>query len=327
MFNSVTSQMPPALVHLLMSTPPLTFCMCAGLVVLHVLSALPPSWPGAVPRQCYHPTSLLLDTHNDTVGALHRAAAFLTAPLFHHDILHLLFNVMATHSTAAALENTLGSTPLTFLVGALLLATQFLLTATATVVAGFFAHTCVLGFSAVLFGLIAVECFGERPRARYSLWGCLAVPAKYLPMGLLLFSALLFPGSSFIAHLAGLACGVAVARMPRSVLLRADPLTPKSIINHLTVFRPPLAGEWGIAEQHQHGGGGDVFSEGSSSGAGASGMPPLPAVPSVGGLAAGMGFGAAEPKDAFPGQGRTLGGGSAPPDSTVAERGAGPHLV
>lgn len=65
-------------------------------------------------------------------------------------------------------------------------------------------HSCAVGLSGVVFGLIVVDTAVSRAAQR-SIFGFFSVPAKLYPWALLLLWQLLMPGASFLGHLSGVA--------------------------------------------------------------------------------------------------------------------------
>ena len=140
-------------------------------------------------------------------------ASVLLSTFSHANLLHIVVNMAAWLSLAWRLEQQFGSGPLLIFVVTLAAVTQvWTLTTLAvlgTLVAPQYWHTCTVGFSGVLFGLLTFEAYiGEG--STIALCGQ-AVPRKLYPWLVLLLVSLLFPSSSFICHLGGVLCGIAMA--------------------------------------------------------------------------------------------------------------------
>ena len=167
-------------------------------VLVYLVELLPPML--SVGSFCLGPSSLSV-------------ASVLLSTFSHANLLHIVVNMAAWLSLAWRLEQQFGSGPLLIFVVTLAAVTQVwtltTLAALGTLVAPQYWNTCTIGFSVVLFGLLALESHaGEGPSI--TLCGQ-AVPRKLYPWLVLLLVSLLFPSSSFICHLGGVLCGIVMA--------------------------------------------------------------------------------------------------------------------
>ena len=206
---------PPLLVHYWHNTPYITRVLLVLFFVIHLTVWIAPHLPHQVLyyvlffHRCWEPLpsftfpSTLLD--------------ILFSTFSHADVLHLVCNCIATYIMVSQLEEALGSVGICRLVAVLLILTQasmFLLSQLyINIVKNYF---CVLGFSGILFGLLTVDCYGERPERTMSLLGFVDLNARLVPWAALVFTAFIFPSSSLLGHLSGILMGiVTVAVIPR----------------------------------------------------------------------------------------------------------------
>jgi membrane associated rhomboid family serine protease len=143
-----------------------------------------------------------------------QGVAFFLAPFMHHDLFHFLFNVLALVNVGSSVEvHRLGT--------AAMLAFGFAVAYLSELVTILLAHTvldavlhemCALGFSGVIFGLLAVDAYRGSSEGRAYSFFCFPIPVKYFPWFLLFVTSWLFPGSFFIGHLLGLLLGLLVAK-------------------------------------------------------------------------------------------------------------------
>lgn len=154
--------------------------------------------------------------------------ALLFAPLFHADVFHILFNSIATFQLLKPLEFCLGTSGVALFTFLTLVVQSFLAIVLSTawhllMVYGpqsgtiHVAHSCALGFSGVLFALLTFEAYDETLRSgqgAYSFFGLFSMPRRFFPWFLLVATALVLPGTSFVAHFAGILTGLLLWRWP-----------------------------------------------------------------------------------------------------------------
>jgi len=162
--------LPPTAQHWWASTPTVTRGVLGTLVVLFVLTGAGSHAP------CFDPLFL-----GGSVWG------FALGPLCHAGFLHIIFNVWAGWTQLMSVEKAVGSSGALVLTAALAYGTELLMipaamAEAAVLPASLTHHTCVLGFSGALFGLLAIECFGLNPNASFSLFGCISVPARWTPL-------------------------------------------------------------------------------------------------------------------------------------------------
>jgi rhomboid domain-containing protein 1 len=147
----------------------------------------------------------------------------LSAAFLHGGVWHIAFNMMSLYSLGPSLEPLWGSLlfalmlgAITLLAGALYVALSAALWA-ATGDPSWLAVSAV-GFSGVLFALAVLQSTycadGER-----SVFGLVAVPARYYPWVLMAVIQVMLPGVSLLGHLAGILVGWALTRGARARLL------------------------------------------------------------------------------------------------------------
>lgn len=234
-------------------------------------------------------------------------ASFVLGPLVHANLLHFLFNALAFATSGAVLENFLGTMPFLGLNAVLLLATQavfwlvqsflsFALGGTALSPA----HTCVVGYSGVIFAILAFECYSSIAQSHYSVCGLFTVPARAFPFALVAFCWVLMPHASFLGHLVGVLAGICAIRyLPREMYAFFAACAPFRW-RDLQTFRHPA---WELLLPSHHHAGHHAVPV-MLSGRTGDDFPGLPSVSSVGGLSVGE-----KPFVPFAGSGRTLGGG------------------
>ena len=71
--------------------------------------------------------------------------------------------------------------------------------------------SCVVGYSGVVFGLVAFDAFVAEPSREMRLCLVLSVRARLVPWVLLGLTCLLFPAASFLGHVVGVLAGMALA--------------------------------------------------------------------------------------------------------------------
>lgn len=289
--------LPPAIENYFSSLPAVTRAVLATIVVLTVMAwLLHRDW-------CFAPRWDLSSFNVD----------FLVAPLVHRDVLHLLMNGWAWIVEGSAVERSMGSAPLAFLVAAFTVLTQLTQMALqpARLLLGGRPY-CGLGFSGVLFGLLTVNCIGEQPDAVPLLFGCIPVQSRLLPLALLALCELLFPTSALVAHASGVALGYAVVKfVPRERIAAGFGLSAP-----VDSFAAPKISRWIIFQAHP-------WSDANSAVLPARPvvMPLGSAFPAPGAVAVPSGW------RAFAGSGRTLGSttpGSAAHTETSPNGGARP---
>jgi len=140
----------------------------------------------------------------------------LAAPMFHASLLHLGLNMAAFCSGMAQTfeRERLGS--LRFAVLLLLLSiiggTSTLALRMVGETLGLLGVACGVGFSGVLFGLIALDATGPGAAREQTLFGLVHVPGWSYPFILLLAAAFLMPNVDSVGHLGGILAGVALGR-------------------------------------------------------------------------------------------------------------------
>ncbi|GAX83757.1 hypothetical protein CEUSTIGMA_g11182.t1 [Chlamydomonas eustigma] len=168
---------------------------------------------GAIPALCLGADSIL---------RFFQVWRLISSVALHVGPLHILFNMLAFIPLSKSLEIGMGTLQLGNLIAALTLGTSlvYIILAYALAISPLplvpgVLHQCVVGFSGVIFGLIAVENHqvvvaaasgGSSPPQR-SLFGLVTVPAAAYPLLLLLLWQLMVPGASFLCHLSGLLAG------------------------------------------------------------------------------------------------------------------------
>ncbi|KAJ3674794.1 hypothetical protein LUZ60_005410 [Juncus effusus] len=140
---------------------------------------------------------------------------FYTSILFHANILHLVFNMLALIPLGAELERIMGSVRLFYLI--------FLLATTNAVfhlliallvdhnpfhALGYFMSECSIGFSGVIFSMIVIETSLSGAHSR-SVFGLFNVPSQWYPWILLILFQLLASNVSLLGHLCGILSGFA----------------------------------------------------------------------------------------------------------------------
>lgn len=186
---------------------PVTFAIAITLIAVYLYLTFSPE---AVANNRY---ADVLDSSYESVvrrGELYRV---LTSTFTHLSLLHLAFNVNALWSMRGA-EALLGAGTYVKDAAALTLGTEAL--ALAFYYAAYrvrkdesFLHRSSVGYSGVLFGMMAIVS-QLRDYRRVTVLGY-RVPLALAPLGSLLLTQLLVPRASFVAHSAGVALGYALA--------------------------------------------------------------------------------------------------------------------
>eukprot|EP00128_Syssomonas_multiformis_P008885 Colp12_sorted_trinity150504_noHs@16194 len=96
-------------------------------------------------------------------------------------------------------------------------------------------HVCTLGFSGVIFTLLAKESMTQNSEHKYTFFG-FSVPAKAYPWVLLVLVQIIVPDASLLGHLSGILVGYLFAFVPfvshteqRAAQLIANHVVPKSV--------------------------------------------------------------------------------------------------
>lgn len=169
---------------------------------------LPPELAALVPRTyagCLQPRRVL---ERGEWGRL------LSAAFLHADASHLYYNLSSLLWKGVRLEARLGSAAFAGLVAELLLLSHAAVALGAAALAAYapaayaylYYDTCMVGFSAVLFGLKVVLNAGDDS---WSEVAGIRLPAKYLCWAELFVASALNPRASFFGHLCGIAAGLA----------------------------------------------------------------------------------------------------------------------
>ncbi|XP_034238409.1 rhomboid-related protein 4-like [Thrips palmi] len=162
-----------------------------------------------------------LSAHNIWKGReWHRL--FLSA-VEHADDRHLFYNMVSFLAKAKTLEPWYGSANFALLLVFLTAFTNVCYVITAMVVAELFSnnahlHTCVIGFSGVLFALKVIATMETNPNAQTKIAG-IPMPSKYAPWAELILIHVMVPNTSFMGHLAGIIAGLAYTSTPVGVVV------------------------------------------------------------------------------------------------------------
>eukprot|EP01026_Neomeris_dumetosa_P025471 TRINITY_DN20981_c0_g1_i2.p2 TRINITY_DN20981_c0_g1~~TRINITY_DN20981_c0_g1_i2.p2 ORF type:complete len:217 (+),score=12.53 TRINITY_DN20981_c0_g1_i2:158-808(+) len=133
----------------------------------------------------------------------------LSSVVFHGGVMHLAFNMIAFLPTGKQLESRMGTVKLFYLIFLLTImeGVMYIIVMVMLDVSGIWSDAasveCAVGFSGVIFGLIAVST-QESSLQSYSVFGLFQVPSKYYPWVLLAVIQLLSARVSLVGHLAGL---------------------------------------------------------------------------------------------------------------------------
>ena len=138
------------------------------------------------------------------------------APLSHANIGHLFFNLLTLFLAGRHLETFLGTGGFAVLNGVALVLTTATFLMLSIFEALFSSNKfspggCVVGFSSVIFALIAFESYVADQAREYNICLFFSVRARYVPWALLGLTFFLVPESSFLGHLAGVFIGLALA--------------------------------------------------------------------------------------------------------------------
>jgi len=140
------------------------------------------------------------------------AYRFLTAPFFHAGILHILLNMFSYQSLGAYFERTKGTIHYIYLIFLFALGSSsiqflmaFILGHNPVVEYTPYLYQCSVGFSAVLFCLLVIEC--HNLEGTRSLFGLISLRAKLYPWILLVVLQFIMPNLSFLGHLSGMLVG------------------------------------------------------------------------------------------------------------------------
>jgi membrane associated rhomboid family serine protease len=138
---------------------------------------------------------------------LYRMVTFF---VFHLNVLHIAFNMMALMSLGCMLEMKLGTIHMTFstfIIAFITTMLQFVIEAMlfSVLALNFYHPSCSAGYSGILFAYMVLSAHYE-PVNR-SLFGALSISAKFYPWVLLLITSIIFPGVSFLGHLCGMLAG------------------------------------------------------------------------------------------------------------------------
>ena len=184
--------------------PPVTLALVAVMCALYFQAQLLPelslSSAALIRECCLLPHAVLVD------GAYHRlvAAAFL-----HVDEMHLLYNLLSFLVKGASLEPRLGSERFVWMLARLVFLSGVIHIALALSLEqlsfGGEARTCAVGWSAVLFGLKAIETFGRPGHAQV---GGFTVPMRMVSWAELVYISWLNPQASWLGHAAGILAGL-----------------------------------------------------------------------------------------------------------------------
>eukprot|EP00823_Brevimastigomonas_motovehiculus_P001342 TRINITY_DN11869_c0_g1_i1.p1 TRINITY_DN11869_c0_g1~~TRINITY_DN11869_c0_g1_i1.p1 ORF type:complete len:412 (+),score=40.38 TRINITY_DN11869_c0_g1_i1:60-1295(+) len=165
----------------------------------------------------------------------HEYYQLFTSAFLHGNIAHLLLNMLTLFYVGPQIENLFGTIAfcgicflLVFFGNCLFVlaycANVFLLRNTDW-------GPPTLGFSGVLFGFICIECALDPPELQRSVFGFCRVPSWLYPWMLLIVLQIIFPGVSFMGHLAGIVIGFAYVKglfnwfsLPRCLLVRVEEL-------------------------------------------------------------------------------------------------------
>eukprot|EP00898_Chlorokybus_atmophyticus_P006557 jgi/Chlat1/6902/Chrsp52S06579 len=182
--------------------PPVTLALVALNVAVYYrpreLKALVPS----LEQTCLNPHLVVKNTD---------VRRLLLSAFVHGDEYHLVYNMVSLVWKGIQLENTIGSERFLQLVGTLLLMSHGLVVGVSYIVAAFFGmpepyyHSCMVGFSAVLFALKIV--LNHNSPASTRVMG-FTLPTRYACWAELLYIQLVTPRASFIGHLCGILAGL-----------------------------------------------------------------------------------------------------------------------
>jgi len=138
-----------------------------------------------------------------------------TAPFFHSNFLHLLFNLVALLGIGPVVENQKGSILYALICSLLLLVSESLFLFLQFVL--YFANqysfavpipqSCVVGLSGLLFALLVIDCDRVSVRTIPLFGGRIAIRSQWLPWIFLLLTQALLPSVSFLGHLCGIVAG------------------------------------------------------------------------------------------------------------------------
>lgn len=140
------------------------------------------------------------------------------AAVEHADDRHLFYNMVSFLAKAKTLEPRYGSPNFALLLSFLTVLTSACYVIIAMIFAEIFKdashlHTCVIGFSGVIFALKVIATQETSPYAQTTIAG-IPMPSKYAPWAELILIHLMVPNASFMGHLAGIIAGLLYTSTP-----------------------------------------------------------------------------------------------------------------
>lgn len=177
--------------------------ICIFLFVLGYL--VPPEWKlsatNAPAAFCLHPVAVW--TYPE--ASLYR---MFTCAFFHAGLMHIAMNMMSFHPSGSGIEQTIGSLRYIHLILVLIFVPAALYVGLSWAAAQWpfryekLQNECAVGFSGVLFGLMALRAIITPVTTTTMLF--FSVPSSLMPWVSLGVMQLIVPGVSFLGHLAGI---------------------------------------------------------------------------------------------------------------------------
>lgn len=175
-------------------------------ITLILLSLYLLSWISLQPQKyCLIPSTIL------SFSSLH---TLITSSLIHITLFHLIFNLSTFLNLGLDFEYKWGSLKLLFNIISFGLAGNLLHFSIAIMIeyfpiigTNYFSYSCSLGFSGILFTLVAIDCFKSDWSEIIAIFGFLNIPKKIYPWILLVLIQLMITNVSFLGHLTGILVG------------------------------------------------------------------------------------------------------------------------
>jgi glycosylphosphatidylinositol transamidase len=211
MLPTATLSAKPSLSAFLLSLPLFTLGLCAVLIFVHVAHSLVGVF--AVPSLCLSPLQVVASLSQlELLGSVRRLAC---SPFVHANLSHLALNTLSLASIGTRLEDAVGTVQVAALHFWCLIGSELLYVVVASALR---VSECVIGYSAILFGLWVVHCLTV-DTSPVELGPGYVVPAWTAPLLAIVLIQVLLPNVSFLGHVCGAAFGVLMARAGSSLPL------------------------------------------------------------------------------------------------------------